>query len=437
MARRRSWRWPTTSGSPSASSALRAKAGRSCTAAISASWSRTSPARASTTGWPGNFLKYAGPLTANDLPVDAHELIALCAPRPVFISCGGTHGGVPRARWVDAKGMFLAGRARRARVPAARQEGSGDQRIPAGRTTLIDGEMAFRQHSGGHTHGPELADVPDLRRTLLHAGREAAEGAEAGEDELTPSPRGGRLHVDCLHGAGSLLLLGAARCAPGSPSTPRPPRSSSSATTRSTPASRARPGRSRWMKRSASAGSTASDAAWTPTATPFASPAPQGQPLEPRQRRQGRGADRGGGGCGRPASRPLRRAVPGRRAGRPTRTGRARSRRPRRDLQGDTGGVDLVFEPAAGLPAHGHLVRRERGQADTQAKRLQRLIEASAERRIIGPTGKPSEAADDRRRRVRGAAGPAVGSHRRPRGAVADPGLALLRFATHSVASNY
>src|SRR5205823_13667576 len=52
----------------------------------------------------GNFLKYAGPLTPNDLPVDAHELIALCAPRPVFISTGAptVEGG-----WVDAKGMFL------------------------------------------------------------------------------------------------------------------------------------------------------------------------------------------------------------------------------------------------------------------------------------------------------------------------------------------
>lgn len=40
----------------------------------------------------GNFLKYGGPLTANDLPLDAHELIALCAPRPVFISYGAATG---------------------------------------------------------------------------------------------------------------------------------------------------------------------------------------------------------------------------------------------------------------------------------------------------------------------------------------------------------
>ena len=53
----------------------------------------------------GNFLKYAGPLTTDDLPVDSHELVALCAPRPLFISAGSLAGG---DGWVDAKGMFLA-----------------------------------------------------------------------------------------------------------------------------------------------------------------------------------------------------------------------------------------------------------------------------------------------------------------------------------------
>ena len=52
----------------------------------------------------GNFLKYAGPLTPGDMPVDAHELIALCAPRPVFIGAGAPNGD----GWADARGMFLA-----------------------------------------------------------------------------------------------------------------------------------------------------------------------------------------------------------------------------------------------------------------------------------------------------------------------------------------
>jgi len=98
----------------------------------------------------GNFLKYAGPLNWNDLPVDSHELIALCAPRPVFISAGATKGD----GWVDAKGMFLAGAGAGPVYRLLGKKDLGTTEFPPIETTLIDGEVAFRQHSGGHTPAP-------------------------------------------------------------------------------------------------------------------------------------------------------------------------------------------------------------------------------------------------------------------------------------------
>ena len=99
----------------------------------------------------GNFLKYAGPLTQNDLPVDAHELVALCAPRPVFISSGSfeVEGG-----WVDAKGMFLGGAYASPVYELLGKKGLGTYNFPPIETALIEGEIAFRQHKGGHTTGP-------------------------------------------------------------------------------------------------------------------------------------------------------------------------------------------------------------------------------------------------------------------------------------------
>jgi hypothetical protein len=98
----------------------------------------------------GNFLKYAGPLNWNDLPVDSHELVALCAPRPVFISAGATKGD----GWVDAKGMFLAavGAGPVYRLLGKRDLGTSE--FPPIETALVDGDVAFRQHGGGHTPGP-------------------------------------------------------------------------------------------------------------------------------------------------------------------------------------------------------------------------------------------------------------------------------------------
>src|SRR5690606_4193178 len=99
----------------------------------------------------GNFIKYASSHTVDDLPVDAHELIALCAPRPVFISSGSPF---VEGQWIDAKGMFdaavHAGPVYRlmGKLPIRTSE------FPVLGTPLIEGDIAFRQHAGGHSTGP-------------------------------------------------------------------------------------------------------------------------------------------------------------------------------------------------------------------------------------------------------------------------------------------
>ena len=99
----------------------------------------------------GNFLKYAGPLTPKDLPVDAHELIALAAPRPVFISCGSpqVEGG-----WVDDKGQFMAEVAAGPVYELLGKKGLGATEMPPIGTSLVAGDLAFRQHEDGHTDAP-------------------------------------------------------------------------------------------------------------------------------------------------------------------------------------------------------------------------------------------------------------------------------------------
>jgi hypothetical protein len=98
----------------------------------------------------GNFLKYAGPLNWSDLPVDAHELIALCAPRPVFIGGGSTQGD----GWADARGMFMAAGAAGPVYTLLGKKDLGTTNLPPIGTALVDGDIAFRQHPGGHTDEP-------------------------------------------------------------------------------------------------------------------------------------------------------------------------------------------------------------------------------------------------------------------------------------------
>ena len=110
----------------------------------------------------GNILKYgasesaSGARTAADLPVDSHQLIALCAPRPVFISYGIEPGD---PKWVDAPGSFMAAVLA---GPVYRLLGKKDLGTPGNALTdpmppvnqLIGGDLAWRQHSGGHTEQP-------------------------------------------------------------------------------------------------------------------------------------------------------------------------------------------------------------------------------------------------------------------------------------------
>ncbi len=97
----------------------------------------------------GNFLKYAGPLTWDDLPVDAHELIAMCAPRPVFVSSGEKGDA-----WTDARGMFMAAAAAQPVYALLGKRTMGTSDFPAVEVGLMDGDIAWRQHASGHTDGP-------------------------------------------------------------------------------------------------------------------------------------------------------------------------------------------------------------------------------------------------------------------------------------------
>ena len=114
----------------------------------------------------GNFLKYGasdaifGSKNAGDLPVDSHELIALCAPRLAFISYGVPEQG--DAKWLDHRGSFMAAVAAGVvwKLLGAKDLGVGNDyrtaQMPPANTGLLDGQLAWRQHDGGHTDAPNM-----------------------------------------------------------------------------------------------------------------------------------------------------------------------------------------------------------------------------------------------------------------------------------------
>jgi hypothetical protein len=114
----------------------------------------------------GNFLKYGaseatfGSKTPGDIPVDSNELIALCAPRLTFISYGIPEKG--DAHWLDHEGSFMA------TIDASRVftllgakglDIQGDYhaaKMPPVNENHFEGQLAWRQHDGGHTDAPNM-----------------------------------------------------------------------------------------------------------------------------------------------------------------------------------------------------------------------------------------------------------------------------------------
>ena len=123
----------------------------------------------------GNFMKYGaseatfGAKNAGDLPVDSHELIALCAPRLTFISYGVPEKG--DAKWLDHQGSYMAAVAA---GPVFKLLGAKDlgvsadyrtEKMPSVNVGLLDGQLAWRQHDGGHT------DVPNVKYFIQWADK--------------------------------------------------------------------------------------------------------------------------------------------------------------------------------------------------------------------------------------------------------------------------
>jgi len=114
----------------------------------------------------GNYLKYAasqsssGSKTGCDLTIDSHELIALCAPRLTFISYGIPGKG--DSKWLDQQGSYKATVAAGVvfKLTGVKDLGvSNDylnEKMPPMLTGLLDGELAWRQHDGGHTDAPNF-----------------------------------------------------------------------------------------------------------------------------------------------------------------------------------------------------------------------------------------------------------------------------------------
>jgi hypothetical protein len=93
-----------------------------------------------------NFQQWAG--RWNDMPVDAHMLIALSAPRPVYVT-GGTGD-----QWADPVGMFQALVAAGPVYRLLGKKDVGPTELPPLDSPVISGDLGWHYHTGGHSATP-------------------------------------------------------------------------------------------------------------------------------------------------------------------------------------------------------------------------------------------------------------------------------------------
>lgn len=88
------------------------------------------------------------------------------APRPIFVSAGDKGDG-----WVDVKGMFLACVGAGPIYRLLGKKDLGTNELPQVETGLMNGDIAFRQHSGGHTPGPNWPTFLQFASRYFGAGK--------------------------------------------------------------------------------------------------------------------------------------------------------------------------------------------------------------------------------------------------------------------------
>lgn len=107
-----------------------------------------------------NYQKYGDHV--DQLPVDSHMLIALMAPRPVYLSTGD------QDRWSDPKGEFLAAVAAGPVFQLLGKEGLGTSQMPPAGQAIMH-TIGYHMHAGGHGTIPSDWDYY-LKFLTMHLG---------------------------------------------------------------------------------------------------------------------------------------------------------------------------------------------------------------------------------------------------------------------------